>query len=181
MSKKNETATSHTTLILLIVIVFAICVNLPAIEKSEKEGAASPPEKDKITLEDISWLAGHWQGEGFGGVCEEIWNKSFGPSMVGTFALIVNDEIKFYEIMIITLDSTGPVLKLKHFNTDLIGWEEKDKVITFPFVRASDNRIEFDGLVYEKTSSEELRITVSMKQSDGTISQEVIDCRLIKD
>lgn len=181
MFRKNKTSYSWVAPVLLTVVILVLYLNVPAIEKSEKEGIALSQEKGKITLEDIFWLAGHWQGEGFGGICEEIWNKPSGSSMVGTFKLIVEGEVRFYEIMTITLDSTGPVLKIKHFNADLTGWEEKDKVITFPYVGASENMIEFDGLIYEKTAVDKLRITVSMKQSDGTISEETIDCRLVKD
>ena len=166
-----------SAIILLIFLVLSF--NAGAVERSNKEGESIMKEKAEITLDDISWLAGRWQGEAFGGICEEAWEKPSGPGMVGTFKLIAEDKIKFYEIMTITPDSSGPVLKLKHFNADLTGWEEKDEVITFSFIEAGENKIKFDGISYELISTDELKITVDMKQADGNISQVVIDCRRI--
>ena len=41
----------------------------------------------KYPLENLNWMVGHWQGEAFGGVCEEIWSPPSGGSMTGTFKL----------------------------------------------------------------------------------------------
>ena len=164
------------TLFLLFLLLF---LDAAAVEKVTKEGASMVKEKTEITLDDIAWLAGRWQGEAFGGICEEAWEKPSGSSMVGTFKLIAEDKVKFYEIMTITPDSSGLTLKLKHFNADLTGWEEKDQVITFPFVEISENMIKFGGLSYQLISGDSLKITVDMKQSDGSVSQLVIDCRKI--
>ena len=38
-------------------------------------------------------------------------------------------------------------LKLKHFNPDMMGWEEKADFVEFEFVSATPNKIEFKGLV----------------------------------
>jgi len=160
-------------LFLLFLLLF---LDAGAVEKVAKEGASVVKAKTEIALEDIAWLAGRWQGEAFGGICEEAWEKPSGPSMVGTFKLIAEDKIKFYEIMTITPDSSGLTLKLKHFNADLTGWEEKDKVVEFPFVEISENMVQFDGLSYQLVSGDSLKITVDMKQADGSVSQVVIDC-----
>jgi len=137
-------------------------------------------DKNDITIDDLSWLAGHWYGEAFGGESEEIWNTPSGGTMVGTFKLFDEKNVNFYEIMIITIDSIGPVLKLKHFNADLTGWEEKGDVITFPFKNFSPNRIDFDGISYNRFANDSLLITLEMKQGDGSIHEEEIKCHLIK-
>ncbi len=128
------------------------------------------------SFEDFEWLAGRWEGEAFGGQFEEVWSPAAGGSMCGTFKLMVNDAVSFYEIFTITLDSAGPVLRLKHFNADLTGWEEKDEVITFPFVGGDANELSFDGLVYRKTSENTMRIILNIKDSEGNITENVIDC-----
>jgi len=122
-------------------------------------------------------LVGHWEGEAFGGVFEEVWQPPSAGSMCGTFKLIVNEKVSFYEIFIITIDSSGPNLNLKHFNADLTGWEEKDEVVNFPFISFNDNELQFDGLIYRKTSDETMQIILKMKNSEGKITENIIDCK----
>jgi hypothetical protein len=42
-----------------------------------------------LDLERLSWLAGQWHGEAFGGTCEETWTPPSGGSMVGTYTHMV--------------------------------------------------------------------------------------------
>ncbi|MEW5796419.1 MAG: DUF6265 family protein [Candidatus Zixiibacteriota bacterium] len=116
------------------------------------------------------------EGEAFGGVCEEIWAPVSGGTMVGTFKLAVNDAVQFYELMTIVPDSTGPQLRLKHFNADLTGWEEKGEVFSFPFRAAAYRKVEFGGITYERFAEDSLRITVTFTHTDSEPTQEVIIC-----
>jgi len=56
----------------------------------------------KASVEDVSWIAGHWKGVAFGGVTEEVWTSPLGGSMMGSFKLVVDNEINFYELMTIS-------------------------------------------------------------------------------
>ena len=133
-----------------------------------------------MSVADLNWMVGHWRGEAFGGVGEEIWCPQSAGTMVGTFKLFSGDTVDFYEIMVISQDSAELSLKLKHFNNDLTGWEEKDKVITFPFVDASDNHVQFGGLTYKLVSEDSLQIVVTIKSTEGKSNQEIINCYRIK-
>jgi hypothetical protein len=130
------------------------------------------PQSDS-TIEALNWLVGHWEGEGFGGVCEEIWHEAAGGAMMGSFRLVVDNKVRFYEIMTVTIDSAGPVLRIKHFNPDLTGWEEKDEVMAFPHLSQTTTSITFDGLGYELLPDSTLRITIQLKAD----RQVVMDCR----
>lgn len=132
-------------------------------------------DSKSYSLDKLDWLVGHWSGEAFGGICEEIWSPASGESMVGTFKLTVDNNVSFYEFMTITSDSSGYNLRLKHFNSDLTGWEEKKDVITFSYISSSDNRITFDGLEYELQSDDTLKIVVNLK-NNGTEHQVIINC-----
>jgi len=135
-------------------------------------------EQEKmVSFDDFEWLVGFWEGEAFDGNFEEVWSPASGGSMCGTFKLMTNDGINFYEIFAITIDSTGPVLKLKHFNANLTGWEEKDEVVTFPFISAGDGELKFDGLIYRKKSEKTMQVILRMKNSDGKVTENVIDCQ----
>ena len=116
----------------------------------------SPP----ATLQDIDWIQGHWQGEAFGGIVEEVWTPPLGGSMMCAFKLVVNDEVRFYEIVTISEEKETLILRLKHFHKDLKGWEEKNETVDFPLVKVTSGKVFFDGFTFEKISDNEMNIYV---------------------
>lgn len=119
-------------------------------------GQASP----KANIEQLSWLAGHWQGEALGGVVEEHWAPPSAGSMVGSFKLSANGKVKFYEIEIIREVGDSLMLQLKHFHHDLKGWEEKDQTVDFALVKMEDNAAYFEGFTIRKVSDDEMHMFV---------------------
>jgi len=111
-------------------------------------------------LSAISWIAGHWRGEAFGGITEEIWTPPLGGSMMCAFKLVVKDKVSFYEIVIISEIENTLLLKLKHFHGTLKGWEEKDETVDFRLVKVTDNKVYFDGFTFEKISDNEINMYV---------------------
>lgn len=111
-------------------------------------------------LNNISWIQGHWRGEAFGGVTEEIWTPPLGGSMMCAFKLVVEDQVKFYEIETITEENNTLILRLKHFHSNLVGWEEMEKTIDFKLVKVTDDKVYFDGLSFEKISENEMNVYV---------------------
>ena len=101
-----------------------------------KEGFESPP----ATLEQMDWLVGQWVGEGIQGApAMESWLPPTGPVMVGTFVQQTGEgEIMFTEHMYLMEEEGTLVLRLKHFNADLTGWEEKDDMLTFRLVAVEE-------------------------------------------
>ena len=131
---------------------------------SLEEGSTSP----KADLSQISWMEGHWRGEAFGGVIEEIWSPPLGGSMMFSFKLVVEGAVSFYELgHIRQLDDTL-VFELKHFHGDLKAWEEKEEVQRFKLVKTDGNRLYFEGFTFEKISADEINIYASIQQEDGT-------------
>ncbi len=126
----------------------------------------------KATLEDVAWISGYWRGEAFNGEVEEIWSFPSGNSMVASFKLVADDEVKFYEIETITEKNGTLMLQLKHFHSDLRGWEEKDETVDFLLVKITENRVYFDGMTFEKVSENEMNVYVRIKQADN-VSEEM--------
>lgn len=120
------------------------------------------------TLSDIAWVQGHWRGEAFGGITEEIWTPPLGNSMMGVFKLLINQQVKFYEIITISAENNTLILRLKHFHHDLKGWEEKDVTQDFRLVKVSENKIYFDGFTFERISKTEINIFVMIEGQNGT-------------
>jgi hypothetical protein len=106
--------------------------------------APSPP----ATLEAVAWLAGHWVGEGLGGVSEEIWSPPAGGAMMGAYRMLKDGRPVFYEFLLIVEEKGSLILKLKHFHPDLTGWEEKADFVDFPLVAVEPKAVHFDGLSF---------------------------------
>ena len=131
------------------------------------EGGKSP----EATLEDVSWIAGHWKGEAFGGVTEEIWSPPLGDSMMFVFKLVADGKVQFYEVGHIQQIGETLLLQLKHFHGSLKGWEEKDETVDFKLVEIDGNRIYFDGFTIEKISENEINMYVVVGEEDGTAKE----------
>jgi len=117
--------------------VMALSVSVAAQEGEREtrigeEGFKSPP----ATLDQMDWLVGQWEGKGIRGApAMESWLKPMGGMMVGTFVQEDADgAIMFTEHMYLVQEDGSLALKLKHFNADLTGWEEKDDFLTFRLV-----------------------------------------------
>ncbi len=124
------------------------------------DSVSSPP----ATLADVSWIAGHWVGEAFGGQTEEIWSPPAGGSMMCAFRLIAEGKTQFYEIEQISEEGGSLILRLKHFHADLKGWEEKDETVDFRLLRVSPYKVFFDGMTFERISETEMDVYVLIEE-----------------
>lgn len=109
-----------------------------------EEGFESPP----ASIEQLDWLVGQWVGEGIEGApAMESWLPPMGGTMVGTFVQETpKGDIMFTEHLYIMPQDGSLVLKLKHFNADLTGWEEKDDMLTFRLVAIEPCAAYFNAL-----------------------------------
>lgn len=122
----------------------------------------------QASIEDMSFLVGHWQGDGMGGFNEEVWGQPLGGSMLGLFRHLQNDEPSFSEIMQIAEEDGTLALRLKHFNPDLTGWETQDDMVVFPLVRIEPGEAAyFRGLTYRLASEDALTIYLALHNRDG--------------
>ena len=127
----------------------------------------NPANMPAVGIEDLAWLAGRWLGEGFDGTLEENWNPPMGGTMVATFRLVEEGKAHFYEICLIQPEGQSLVYKVKHFNPDLTGWEEKDEYVTFPLVKLEPNTAYFNGLTIQRDGNT-ITQYLAMKQKDGS-------------
>ncbi len=164
--------------ILTLVTTFALVSTAAPAETRQTEqitentlrlsGGQAAPAARAI---DLAWLTGLWVGEGMGGVVQEVWAPPAGGSMMGLFKLIGEGgqgETSFTEHMSILEVGETLEVRLKHFNHDLTGWEEKNDFVTFPLVRLDEDAAYFRGLTYRKTGPSELTVYLAMKTRDGT-------------
>jgi hypothetical protein len=126
----------------------------------------------KCTIADVAWIAGQWIGTGLGGDTEEIWSPPLGNSMMGAFRLVKNGKVVFQEICTIVEEDGSVVLKVKHFDANLKGWEEKDVSVNFPLVKLEDSTAYFDGATFRKTKDGSLEVFVLIKKKTGELKEE---------
>jgi hypothetical protein len=131
-------------------------------EHTVRRGAGQPAHK--ATIRDVAWLAGRWTGTSADGFSEETWSPPTAGSMVGVYRLVKNGRPVFYELMTFVEDNDSVVLRLKHFDGDLTGWEDKNRSVSFELVATDDTGVRFEGLTYQKDGPN--RLTVYLAQSD---------------
>lgn len=147
----------------LIIIALLLSLSLPCFGQGKfdntlrfDEAAGSP----KADLDAVAWIAGHWRGEAFGGIAEEVWTPPLGDSMMAAFKVTVDGKVKFYELETIMEQGETLILKLKHFSSNLHGWEEKEETVDFKLVKLTEDRVYFDGMTFEKVSAEKMNVYV---------------------
>ena len=133
------------------------------LSKSEQPGTAR--------LADFQWLVGDWRGSGLGMQATESWTPAAAGTMVGTFRAMQKDKLVFSEFFMLKENNGALELRLKHFDADFTAWEEKDKFVTFKFIRGEKHRAYFEGLTYQLTDAGELHVWVAMKKKDGTYNE----------
>ena len=129
---------------------------------------AAVAEQYIVSIEDFDFLQGYWQGTGFGGQSEEVWMPPIDGRMFGIFKQSQDGELVFTELMEIVESDGSFILRLKHFNPDFSGWEEKDDNVTFNFTSVSNNKAVFGGLSYEIVGSNALQVKLNMREDDGS-------------
>lgn len=129
----------------------------------------------KATLADAAWLIGSWSGSGIEGAeAHESWLAPSGDTMVGLFVQeTAAGGIMFSEHMHLTRQDGSLVVKLKHFNPDLTGWEEKDGMVTFRLIAAEPCALYFNALTYRCDGEGGMVVAVRMKSS-GPTPQELV-------
>lgn len=128
------------------------------------EGQKSP----NASFSQVSWIAGHWTGEAFGGTAEEIWSEPLGGSMMFVFRLVADGKVSFYEAGHIQELDDSLILQLKHFDGNLRGLEEKDQTIDFKLVKLEKNKVYFEGLTMELVNKNQMNVYVLIEQDDKT-------------
>ena len=163
-------------LVLFALIAFVV---FPGLAKSQVKSSentlnlAEGQQSEAATIADMAQLSGNWTGTGLGGVSEEIWSKPANGVMMGMYRLIKENKPVFYEMLWIIEDGGSIVMRLKHFRSDLVGWEEKDKTVDFRFVKKEGKRMFFSGLTFDFVSEKELTIYLALRQKDGSVREEV--------
>jgi len=153
--------------ILLLSIFFVshfLFAQVKFIDENEDPG--------KGEIAELSWLQGLWQGEGFGGECEEVWMPLKDNQMVGTFRFYSEGKLVFSEFMRLQQEGETFVLKIKHFNPDGSPWEEKDDWVDFRLIDVQKNLVHFHGFTIIR-KGKSLKMYMAMNENGERSIQEL--------
>lgn len=154
------------------VLALALAAPLAAQETRVAPAGHMPPP---ATIEQAGWLVGDWVGTGIDGAeAAESWLPPSGDTMVGLFVQEKPDgALMFTEHMYLAEEEGSLVLKLKHFNPDLTGWEEKDGMVRFRLLSIEPCAAFFSSLTYRCEGEDGLLVAVRMK-SEGDAIEELV-------
>jgi Domain of unknown function (DUF6265) len=167
-------------------------VALAALFTSPAQAASDAPQlhtrvaeagapRPSASIAELAWLVGRWEGPGIDGApSQESWSAPLGGIMAGTF--VQGDGkggVMFSEVMQFAPDGDSLIVRLKHFNADLTGWEEKDKSVSFRLIAREGNAWYFNGLTYRRDGRSRLLVAVRMRGKDGAVSELVFRFRRV--
>jgi hypothetical protein len=65
-------------------------------------------------------------------------------------------------------------IKVKHFTSDFVAWEEKPDFVTFPLVMVEKNAVHFSGLSFYKIDDDEIHVYLALHNDDKVWEEQLI-------
>lgn len=129
-------------------------------------------QAQKVTLDALSFLEGHWLGTYNGGAIEASWTAPAAENIVGYIRMMKDDKPTMYEMFVFEQTKNGPVAMVKHFKPGMVALEEKDVHDHYLFLGAKENEALFEKddasvrIIYERRSPTQLVIRRALNK-DG--------------
>ena len=136
-----------------------------------------PANQPKAELGHVTWLVGSWTGTAFGGTFEEVWNPASAGSMVGMFKVLKENQVQFYELMLLVEEEGTLNLKVKHFNPDFSAWEEKKEYVTFRLAKIEEDAIHFSGISFYRVGPDEIHAYLTLRDGDKVWEEKLVYLR----
>ncbi len=149
---------------------------------SAAAGALGAVEESHVVagVSDMAWIAGRWVDESGGDLSEETWGPPSGDCLVGMWRLVVGGKATLYELLTITAEPDGLVLRLRHFDRSGVGWEDREHPLVLKLVRSKENEAVFEGreadnylrISYRRDDAETLVSVVEQGASEKDVQRE---------
>lgn len=142
-------ATHHAAAVVRAVLVLSFL--LACAPRADAQGSASsgfgPVTPAVAQVSSLAWIAGQWKGTLNDRVIEQHWMTPLGPSMVGMYRNVRDEQPQLYELLAIEQDGAGVALRIKHFapGAGLTGRQEKDQSMDHLLVRVGQREAVFVG------------------------------------
>ncbi len=133
-------------------------------------------------ITDFAFIAGQWQGTVGADAIDEVWSTVAGGTLMGMFRWLKDEGVYLYEFQTIQQEGASITLRIKHFNSDLVGWEDKDVSTVFDcewvksdevaFLKRGDAQ-QFMRLIYRQPDANTL-IAITQMDEQGENQSEFI-------
>lgn len=147
--------------------LFALMLSSAALA-AETRSLAPGAMPAAASVADLAWMAGEWEGEGLGGQVRESYSPLADGQIPGHFRLVKDGRIGFYELLTVAQVGNSVEYRVKHFNPDMVGWEDKAQVVRFPLVAAEKDVWYFDGLTIRRDGPDRVVHVVRIRDKDGS-------------
>ncbi|MEG3170705.1 DUF6265 family protein [Sphingomonas sp. ZB1N12] len=155
-----------------ILAVAALPASSLAAVPDETRSAAPGIAPPAASIDSLAWLEGSWHGPGLGGDATEVYAAPEAGQITGHFTQTQKGEVAFYELIQIVPVGRSLAYRLRHFNADLTGWEDKTgKPESFPLVAMEKDAVHFDGLTMRRLGPNRIDVWVRI---DGKAPREVL-------
>jgi len=124
------------------------------------------PSLERVTLNDLSFIAGRWHGTDGTAQVDEHWTAPEGNNMMGMFRVVREGKVSIYEMMSIESSEDGILLHLKQFKFGLATSAEKPDVINFKLSDFHAGEAKFSKvngnsqIIFKKTSADGMTATL---------------------
>lgn len=139
---------------------FVLAVSTPvAAQHTRAMTDATPPP---ASVDQLAWLAGSWVGSGMGARVTETYSAQLGGRITGHFAMADGKGgVAFTELVDYVPMGRSLAYRVRHFNPDMTGWEDKTgKAVLFPLVAVEKDHWFFDGMTIERTAADAMTMWV---------------------
>jgi hypothetical protein len=146
--------------------------------------AGSYAQSIKASVKDLSFMAGTWMLKHKWGDMEEFWGPPMGDNMVSSYRCVKDGKVVFYEFVVIEQTNGTPVMKMRHFNPGSIGWEEKDKPLSYNIITLTKNKAIFESadkqvkLTYQRLNPRKMNVVLNEKDKKGIWQTDVFNYML---
>jgi hypothetical protein len=106
---------------------------------------APAPAPSRAVLADLSWMAGRWIDDSGGNLSEEIWAAPAGDSMMGMWRYVAGSQTRIFELLTISVEPGGIVMRLRHFDPELVAREDKGTPVELSLIAWTPGEAVFEG------------------------------------
>jgi hypothetical protein len=132
------------------------------------------------SISDMAWIAGRWVDDSGGDLSEETWGPPSGDCVIGMWRWVVGGKARVYELLTITAEADGLVIRLRHFDRVGVAREDREHPLVLNLVRSSGGEAAFQGpgtsgflrLSYRRVNADTLTVVLEKGTSEKDAQRE---------
>jgi hypothetical protein len=141
----------------------------PSMASPNPVASPSPAAATGTRVADLGWIAGRWVSDTQGRYSEEVWTGPAGGTMLGMWRVVQSGRAQIFELLALSEEPEGIMLRLRHFDPKLVAREDKESPVALRLIGVQGARATFEGpggasgplrLIYHRTGARTLAVTL---------------------